>query len=232
MRRTVICEGPVDVAALTGLLEGRDVEIYPKRRSESGGRVEAIRVAATSAKTIGDSQIVLVLDRNGYRDEEIRTEVTQALGREWRSDAAEPAPFWHRHGERDVHLVLAGRPDSELLQGFGVARFAIDDYLLELCLDDSALRSFVAGEDKLSHRPTTAADLLGAVDDVRNALHARGIELKSAKRYLHLVAAIIGANYSPAKFAERIVRRCPEDVRARVFGALVSDILAESPLAK
>lgn len=223
MPSDIVAEGDTDraiIRAITGL------EVPP----EPGvfGRDRAIRLAAVAAKQF-NRRIVLVLDRNGYTPARIDKDVAREIGKIW-SGAAKRHEGWLLHSSTSsaVRLVIAGLPGDPTLRSLGVTRFAIDDYLLLLCLDPEALGE-LCKKANLAHKPK-AATLRGILDELVEKLRGRRIRIDSSKRYLDLVRAVIGVQASRATFAEELIRKCPDAVRARVLGTLAHEIRTDPPL--
>jgi hypothetical protein len=218
MPDSVVVEGDTDRAIVKALNPQLDV---PRSEGEKG-RDAAINLAAVAVKQVGSPRIVLLLDRNGFTPEQIDSEVSRVLKREWKVPPRRSGPCFVFGGT--LRIVLAGLPEDTLLRELGVKRFTADDYLLHLCLNDEALQAFCRGENNLSYTPRNASDLRAALTDVTSALRGRGIPIETSKRHLLLIMGIIGYQARRATFAEHMIGRCPEAIRDRVMGTLRNDI--------
>ncbi len=226
----VFGEGNTDRAVLQSLLADSPIPcaVLARDPDAAPGRDAMLRLAAVRARTLPHGVIVIVLDRNGHTEAGLHAEVREVLAREWqRADLGE-GPWW-RHAGHDVHLVLAGLPESLFLVERGVTRRCMDDYLLELFLDSGRLANFLAGENHLSFRPKDAAQLKGILVSVAAELDAQGVRLDSAKRYVHIVQAVLGFEATRATLAGHLVSRAPPALRDRVLGTLRTDILQAPP---
>src|SRR5262245_40142704 len=118
MPSDIVVEGHVDFAIINAL----DRTLPVVRPAVPSGRDAAIRRAALAAKQVGSRQIVLVLDRNGHTEEELRDEVQDILSREWGIQILRHGE-WYLYGASKLRLVLTGIPDSPVVAEFGLVKF-------------------------------------------------------------------------------------------------------------
>lgn len=214
MPSDVVAEGDIDRAVIRAAT-GLDV---PEPEPKVFGRSSAIAGAA-----------VLVLDRNGYTPTRIAKEVESALAKSWGSrPRRHEAWLLHASTSSAVRVVIAGMPDDPTLKDLGVRKFAIDDYLLLLCLDPVALGE-LCKKANVAHRPK-AGTLRAILEELAERLRARHVRIDSSKRYLDMVRAVLGFPASRATFAGELIRMCPDPTRTRVLGDLAKEITTDPPL--
>ncbi len=227
MPSVVVGEGDIDRAIIGTLCPSLDV---PKpRREETQGREAAMVRAAVAAKQEPPQRVVLVVDRNGFTPVQLDTEVTRVIAGAWGGTPVRRGEWWVL-GQSGVRLVIAGRPDDPLLSELGIVRFASDDYLLRLCLDDAAVQAFSASDARLAFRPRNAGELRDVLVEMVAILRGRGIVLETSKRFLNLVRAILGFEASRAEFASRLIQRAPSAIRDEVLGTLRHQIETDPPM--
>ena len=104
------------------------------------------------------------------------------------------------HAGRAV-IVSVGLPGGAAASDYGVAQFAIDDYVLLLARERSVY-------DSVSEFKDVAYDMaLKKLSEVAVLMRANGIPIKHTKRLMHLFRAVTGFRASPATFAERLVNQ-------------------------
>lgn len=219
---TVFVEGDLDRAVMEALGFS---EVFPDH-GDGKGRDAAIRWAADKAKTLGSGPVALVLDRNGSTEQQLLDEVRGELERRWEKEPRTEGMTFTADGLASVVLVPAGLPDASLMKELGIERYMMDDYLLCLFLEDEALAAFCEGERQVAHRPESAAELQGLIDETSSLLRERGIEIDTSKRCFDLIRAIMGLQPSRATIAENLVKRSPREPRAKHLGDLERSIRA------
>jgi AraC-like DNA-binding protein len=168
-----------------------------------------------------------VLDLNssnvGLIEKELERVFKGVLGR-----SPERQGPWFCLGPSKLRLVTTGLPDDVLIRSLGITRFAIDDYLLKLFLNESSLQEFCRSEKWLSWRSPSAEELRNVLQQMAGVLVLR-TRLDSSKRYLDLIDAAIGLRVSPKGRAVDLVKRCPTEILDQVFGDLRSAVENDPP---
>jgi hypothetical protein len=104
------------------------------------------------------------------------------------------------HAGRAV-VVSAGLPGGVAASEYGIAQFAIDDYVLLLARDRSVY-------DSISEFKDVAYDLSQKkLSEIVTIMKANAIPIKHTKRLMHLFRAVTGFRASPATFAERLIKQ-------------------------
>ncbi len=122
-----------------------------------------------------------------------------------------------------VVLIAVGIPDDATLRGeFGIERFAVDDYVLRLVLNE---RVFAAVSEFKEVAHTVA---MKKMREVAALLRENGLPVSHAKRYLQILRAIAAFRPSSAVLIDRMMTKAgetisPDEIRA-AFHPLVDDL--------
>ncbi len=125
--------------------------------------------------------------------------------------------------------ISAGLP-GQVATEYGIAQFAIDDYILLLAREKAVFDSVSEfKKEGVSH--DVALKKLREMVDI---MAANGIPVKHTKRLMHLFRAITGYRAAPATFAERMVKQAVgvlgRDRVAELFSPLLAALREASAL--
>jgi hypothetical protein len=234
VRVRVYCEGPDDKAVLQrgGVLPAR-LEMAPPSRGESK---LAGDVAPFVSPTGVDGRAIVLRDLDhldaaavGARfEKELRAKLPAAVTlTAHRADEARLTVYEAVSGARRglASIVPVGQPRAlDLRAEYGVATFAVDDYLLVLAREIDVYDALFKGEKDVEVEHALAHRKLGEVLDL---MKANGIPATKSKRLMHLFRAIIGFRASPAVFAERVVTKAIEVRGAAAVAELMQPLVGD-----
>ena len=98
-----------------------------------------------------------------------------------------------------VILLSVGLPEETIVTRYGIAQFAIDDYLLRLVHHESVYQ----GVSELSEMPYEKA--FNKLVEIVRLMKDNGVPIKHTKRLMHFFRAITGFRAAPATFASRLI---------------------------
>ena len=107
MSHLIVAEGDVDRAVLSAI--GLP-NVLQKSERDQQGREQAFIVATTAATKAMGPPVVLVIDRNGFNEEQLAQEATGYLRESLGVEPIKKKKLWFHGCRNPFHLVLAGFP--------------------------------------------------------------------------------------------------------------------------
>lgn len=126
---------------------------------------------------------------------------------------------WRLSGEDAsglVVLICVGCPDNEVLtKNFGIDRFAIDDWVLQLALDQTGYEAV----SELKTVPFQTAML--KFTEVADLFRKNALEVRKSKTYIQILRALAAMAPSTATIVGRIVQKGIESLGRESFSAFL-----------
>lgn len=210
----VYFEGDDDKAVLEGLDEAgllpKGLELAKRDKSKHDGKDGLIGQLwpFVNPTAVGGRAIVLV-DLDDHNIDQLTDWFRKQLEDKY-GQPVQPVANGHtrlRHftlaeGTRSGHAVLCpvGLPnDTALTATYKLERFAIDEYLLRLVLNDKVY----AAVSEFKHLPHATA--VAKLTEVRNLFHENGIDVSRSKTYMQIARAAAQIRPATATIAKRLV---------------------------
>ncbi|MBI4704463.1 MAG: hypothetical protein HY744_25450 [Deltaproteobacteria bacterium] len=228
MRRIVLfVEGDDDRALLDALADARllPTELQISRQQAAGWANLYADVATFVRARDGASGLAIAL-RDVDSPEEEQSHVDQFLRL---LDGPKPIPepgngrvrAWEVAGGGRAALVLVGLEGDDALAALGVRRYAGDDYVLRLVLDEPVYGG-IPEQAAVPHALAKAK-----LETLARELCDNGIGVDTSKRLLHLLRAITGFRASPATFAQRVLGAARGVLDSEAMAASLSPLLGD-----
>jgi hypothetical protein len=219
----IVCEGDTDSAAYDALV-ARDLlpalRVYPAKDDKKGGGIEKQNQRISAMLKSGRERLIVARDLDQHADgPALLKALSQDLGADAKVVSQEPALLLEVRGSR-IALVPQGLAVSALLDGYGITRHAIDDYLLLLLHEDVdprlALFKVEADRDRAFRK----------MDEVRKLMLSQGFTVTASKRLVFMLKAIADYGVSDATLARQSIERSKREVLTSAFGPLIETVNA------
>lgn len=230
----VYFEGDDDKAVLEGLSEAKflpaNLELAKRDKTHNPGKDGLVDQLwpFVNPTAVGGRAIVLV-DLDDLNVDQLTGWLAKQLENKLGQPLATPAAthtrlrhFTLADGTKAGHVVLCpvGLPDDATLKtAYKLERFAIDEYLLRLVLNDKVYAA-VSDFKQLPH-----ATALAKLTEVRDVFHNNGIDVTRSKTYLQIIRAAAQIRPATATIAKRLVSKGAGTLPDAEFRTIMNPLL-------
>jgi glutathione peroxidase-family protein len=215
---TVIVEGPTDFQTFSKLLQKFKIEGYhvlEHKREQAWGESAALKIFREQVAQIKPYGVFLALDLDD------RNEATLYKHVEEKSEGMLVNGVHGKYvcDQTQATIIPVGLPEDNELKEWGIEKFAIDDYLFKLVLEQDVFVELTKGKRvKVDYQK-----MVDKLREIRQLMVQNGLPLKTSKSYLLFFIGIINGDLqvSLPTLAERLIDKascvCLEKIFANIL---------------
>lgn len=219
----IFTEGDLDRVVVEDIqsLSGLKSEVYPKKGARTYfGKSGALGVFLVELKRGSPAALVLDLDEKNADDSLESVKRTIASKFEIILQQQNEFTLNTKQGRPTSKVAFAGLPEDAFIQGLGITKHEMEDYLLKIVLGDEDVYNLLRAKGDFSEKHIKLEDCRGKIQTILEHFEKQKITVSSRKVF-DILKAIVGFHGSPATFAETILKRTPDEAKRDVFSNLL-----------
>ena len=223
----IVVEGDLDYVVVSSFGIVPKENLLPVKEQRGKGRDVAMRLACVLCDALPTKSVALVLDLNGKSMVDLQAEVEGIARDTWKSSPSWSGKYW-THGESKLRVVAAGLPGHSLIADqLGYKEYAMDDHVLCLAMDLVVLQGFMGREKRLPTRGKEPGEVIAIVDEVVKLVGTKGIPVRTSKRHLDFIRAVLGFPATRATFAEKLIESADQPTIDSILGEFKRELKSD-----